>query len=219
MRLGGAERGEDVFHTLRINPYSRIVNRNAHGPRRVRIGLDREDAEPVSDFTQRVQRIHHQVHQDLLHLNPVRSYREKIWSKSSLNGYLTPLGLSFGQRDDFSNHLIHAEPGFHRFSIFQKGANSSDNLARATSVTNYSLKRLATFVQVGRFIGQPVEGGLGIGYDGSQRLIYLVRDGCGSAVTFSLGRQHRSHRFRRSLTPNPVTRDPVISSPLVVPPT
>src|SRR5438552_2558559 len=146
MRLGGAERGENVLHALRINPYPRIVNRNPHGPRGVRICLDREDAEPVSDFIQRVQRIHHQVHQDLLHLNAVRGYRGKIWSQSSLNGYLTPLGLSFGQCDYLSNHLVHAEPGSRRFSIFEKRANSSDNLARASSVTNYSLKRLATFV-------------------------------------------------------------------------
>src|SRR5438552_10172199 len=145
MRLGGAERGEEVFHALRINPYSRIVNRNAHGPRRVRICLDREDAGPARDFTQRVQRIYHQVHQDLLHLNAVRGYRGKIWSHSSSNGYLTPFGLSFGQCDDFSNYLIQTEPGFHRLSIFQKSANSGDNLARASSVTNYSSKRLATF--------------------------------------------------------------------------
>src|SRR2546426_716240 len=146
MGLGGVEWLEDVVHALRIYPWSRILNRNAHRSRGVRICLDSEDATSVSDSTQRVQRVHHQVHQDLLHLDAVRRYLSKIWSQSSLHGYSAPLGLSFGQCDDFSNYLIQAEPAVYRFAIFQKRANSGDNLARATAVTNDSLKRLARFV-------------------------------------------------------------------------
>src|SRR6266404_5411923 len=146
MRFGGVERSEDVFHAVRIDPWAGILNGNVHGSRRVQICLDREDAGPVSDSAQRIQGIHHQVHQDLLYLDAVRGYLAKIWAQSSLHGYLTPLGLSFGERDDFSNHLVETEPGLDRFAIFQKRANSGHNLARPAPVTNDPLKRLASFV-------------------------------------------------------------------------
>src|SRR6266571_1656399 len=97
MGLGGVEWLEDVFRALRINPWSRILNRNAHGSWGICARLDSEDARSVSDSTQRVQRVHHQVHQDLLHLDAVRSYLGKIWSQPSLHGYSAPLRLSFGQ--------------------------------------------------------------------------------------------------------------------------
>src|SRR6266705_1432476 len=120
MGLGGVEWLEDVFHALWIYPWSRILNRNAHGSLGICVRLVGEDATSVSDPTQCVQRVHHQVHQDLLHLDAVCSHLGKIWSQSSLHRYLSPLGLSFGQCDDFSNYLIQAEPGLDRFATFQK---------------------------------------------------------------------------------------------------
>src|SRR6266536_2824424 len=100
----------------------------------------------MSDSAEGVQGIHHEVHQDLLHLHAVRNNLRKIWLESSLYRHPPTPRLTFGQCNDFSNHLIQTKRGFVRLAIFQKRANSGDNLAGASAVTNDPLERLASLL-------------------------------------------------------------------------
>src|ERR1700761_3546990 len=92
------------------------------------------------------------------------------------------------QRDNLSNDVIDVERRFLDVVFLRERPDAPHNLTRPVAVVYYPFRRAARCVQVGNFTAKPLQTGLGVRDDGSERLAHFMSDG---------SRQFAQHRHAR----------------------
>src|SRR6266404_7969290 len=128
LRLSCMERIKNPFSIFRRQSYAGIAHRNEQLPLPVQSQLDRQFAARVSHGLNRIQ---HQVHEDLLELHPVSQDIRHIFVEFKANSYGVSKGFVLKQNGHFSNDVFDINDlAFGRRAFLVEGPQTVDDISR-----------------------------------------------------------------------------------------
>ena len=104
--------------------------------------------------------------------------------------------LAPDQRHHFLDQVIQVEQAPLRPGLADQRADPLNDLARALAVGDHVPDRRLHFVKPRNIAIEPAQAGLAMGHDRGQRLVDLVRDGCGDRTQGGHARDMGNLRLR-----------------------
>jgi hypothetical protein len=125
----------------------------------------------------RFRAVANEVHQDLLNLDPVGKHRRQGLRQLQFHRDAPAIELVLGQTPDLVDDLVDVQRCLRWRRLFEKGADTPDDIRRRVTVPDDAFYRRPCARQVGIVAGQPILAGLCAGNDSRQRLVDFVGNG------------------------------------------
>ena len=211
VRLGRVERLEHLLDALRIEPAAGIAHLNQDDVRAVVPRHDRQEARAVADGAHGLDRIHDQVEEHLLQLDPVARHARQRPVELRPPRDAVAARLVLRQREHFQELLVDVQAVLAHHLALRQRADARDDVARALAVGRDVVERRPRFRDVGRIGGEPARARAGAGDHPPQGLADLVGDRGGQLAERRQPRhvrELRSGRLQRMvLVPQPLLRE------------
>ena len=156
--LGGVERVEQTFKTLRVQSRARILHGDEHGARGLLSSADQQLPRPLGDTAHRLDGVEDQIENYLLQLDSISLNERQALRELRLHRDIVFHHFATGQGNDFEDDFVDLDVIFPWKLLLNEGTDAADDLAAALAVLDNTVERLPDLVQIRRLAVQPAQG-------------------------------------------------------------
>ena len=177
--FGGDEGAEQPVCVLGGDPDTAVLHGYRHLVCFVLARSDHQLARPICDCFHRFDAIDHQIDDHLLHLDTIGENHRQNRREFGPQGHPVAQQLTLHQGNDLVDDVIDIEQRPLDRGLVRERTNVPDHLGCPIALLDDLFHGAARFVQVGSPAVEPAQAGLGVGDDGSERLVHFVSDRSG----------------------------------------
>src|SRR5580704_2236591 len=177
--LGGKERFKELVRPRRVEPGARVLDRYSHAAGLIVGGSDMQLPLPLHRFRHCLNAVHDQIQHDLLKLDAIANDRIEIGGQRGFDSDAMTAELGAHENDYLPDQVVDIDRDHLGRGLAREGSDALDDIPGAVAVSDDASRGLPRFLEI-RLVGfEPEQAGVRIGDDCGQRLIDLVRNGCG----------------------------------------